>query len=154
MEWISYISFALNGRINRVTWLAFFAVLAIAESVSGAVLRDLWSMPSQAGGSVSPEAYFQDRAGFLAGLIFLWPSVAVDVKRWHDIGKSGWLTLAVYGPVLTIYSAEELKSAGVLPAAPLPGALISLIGLGFLVYIILLAAKKGSPAANRFGPAG
>jgi hypothetical protein len=28
-----------------------------------------------------------------------------------------------------------------------------MMGLAFLVYIILLGARKGSAAANRFGPA-
>jgi uncharacterized membrane protein YhaH (DUF805 family) len=153
MEWISYVLFAFNGRINRVTWLAFFAALAIAEFVSGAYLHEVSSMPAPVGAGSSPEAYFDDRASFLAGLIFLWPSVAVDVKRWHDIGRSGWFALIVYAPALGIYAAEELKHAGVLPDAPLPGALISLMGLVFLVYIILLAARKGSRGANRFGPA-
>ncbi len=153
MERIAYILFAFEGRINRITWLVFFAALSIAESVSAAFFREVSGMPGPAGAGSSLEAYFDDRAALLAGLIFLWPSVAVDVKRWHDMGKSGWLTLAAYGPVLAAYFFEELKNAGVIPAAPLPGGLLSLMGLVFLVYVILLAARKSSPAANRFGAA-
>jgi uncharacterized membrane protein YhaH (DUF805 family) len=153
MERILHDLFAFSGRINRITWLVFFLALAAAESFSGTLLRDMLGMQAPAAGGASLEDYFNDRAGFVAGLIFLWPSLAVDVKRWHDIGKSGWLTLIAYGPVLTMYLLEELKNAGLIPATPLPGPLLAMMGLAFLVYIILLGARKGSAAANRFGPA-
>jgi uncharacterized membrane protein YhaH (DUF805 family) len=153
MERILHDLFAFSGRIDRITWLLFFLALAAAESFSGTLLRDMLGMQAPAAGGTSLEDYFNDRAGFVAGLIFLWPSLAVDVKRWHDIGKSGWLTLIAYGPVLAMYLLEELKNAGLIPAAPLPGPLLAMMGLGFLVYIILLGAGKGSAAANRFGPA-
>ena len=153
MDRILHDLFAFSGRIDRITWLVFFLALAAAESFSGALLRDMLGIQAPAAGGASLEDYFNDRAGFVAGLIFLWPSLAVDVKRWHDIGKSGWLTLIAYGPVFAMYLLEELKNAGLIPATPLPGPLLSMMGLAFLVYIILLGAGKGSAAANRFGPA-
>ncbi|MGO9487004.1 MAG: DUF805 domain-containing protein [Rhodomicrobium sp.] len=153
MERISYVLFAFDGRINRIAWLICFAALAIAESVLGAFLREMYGIQAPAGTGSAAEVYFGDPAAFLAGLIFLWPSLAVDVKRWHDIGRSGWLTLIAYGPVLAVYLVEKLKAADAIADTPLPPTLISLIGLVFLVYIILLAARRGSPSANRFGPA-
>ncbi len=153
MERIAYLLLASDGRINRLTWLALFVLLSIAESVSGSFLREIFGWPAPVETGIAAEAYFNDRASFLAGLIFLWPSVAVDVKRWHDMGKSGWLTLAAYGPALVLYAGEELKNAGVIPDAAFPGWIFSLIGLVFLVYLIFLAARKGSSAANRFGAA-
>jgi uncharacterized membrane protein YhaH (DUF805 family) len=153
MERILHDLFTFSGRINRITWLAFFLALAAAESLSGALLRDMLGIDAPAAGGTSLEDYFNDRAGFVAGLIFLWPALAVDVKRWHDIGRSGWLALIAYGPVFAMYLLEELKNAGFIPATPLPGPLLSMMGLAFLVYIILLGARKGPAAANRFGPA-
>jgi uncharacterized membrane protein YhaH (DUF805 family) len=153
MERILHDLFALSGRIDRITWLVYFLALAAAESFSGTLLRDMLDMQAPAAGGTSLEDYFNDRAGFVAGLIFLWPSLAVDIKRWHDIGKSGWLTLIAYGPAFAMYLLEELKNAGLVPATPLPGPLLAMMGLVFLVYIILLGARKGSAAANRFGPA-
>jgi uncharacterized membrane protein YhaH (DUF805 family) len=153
MERILHVLLAFSGRIDRITWLVFFLALAAAESFSGTLLRDMLGMQAPAAGGTSLEDYFNDRAGFVAGMIFLWPSLAVDVKRWHDIGKSGWLTLIVYGPVFAMYLLEELKNAGLIPATPVPGPLLSMMVLAFLVYIILLGARKGSAAANRFGPA-
>jgi uncharacterized membrane protein YhaH (DUF805 family) len=31
----------------------------------------------------------------MAGLLFVWPWIAIHVKRFHDAGKTGWLTLAM-----------------------------------------------------------
>ena len=152
MEWISYVLFDLGGRIKRSTWLVCFAALALTEFLAGTLFRQIFDMGSPAPAEFSAEAYFDDRAALLSGLIFLWPSVAVDVKRWHDMGKSGWLTLIAYAPVFAIYLLEELKSAGAIALTrPLPEALFSVIGLVFLVYLILLGAGKSSLAANRFG---
>ena len=151
MERISYILFDLNGRINRATWLGFFAALAVAESLAGLLLRKMFDIPAPLeSGGLSASAYFEDKATLFAGLIFLWPSVAVDVKRWHDMGRSGWLTAIVYGPILAVY-AMEASGAGKTISAPFASGLLSLIGLVFLIYLIVLAARKGSPAANRFG---
>jgi uncharacterized membrane protein YhaH (DUF805 family) len=154
MDRISYILFDLNGRINRTTWLAFFAALAVAESVAGLLLRRMFDIPAplESGGGFSPWAYFDDEATLFAGLMFLWPSVAVDVKRWHDMGRSGWLTAIVYGPILAVYALGASGAGGTL-SAPVASGLLSLIGLVFLTYLIVLAARKGSPASNRFGAA-
>ena len=152
MEWISWVLFRFDGRIDRITWLGFFVALAAAESITGSLLREMSAMPIPTG-AIPPEDFFSDRAALVAELIFLWPSLAVDVKRWHDIGKSGWLTLGAYGPVFAMYLLEELKNAGVIPAVPLPGLLMSTLGLIFLVYLVLLAAGRGVSGTNRFGEA-
>jgi DnaJ like chaperone protein len=57
---------------------------------------------------------------FMVGLI--WPTVAVQVKRWHDRDKSGWWYLISYVPII--------------------GPPWVLIELGFL---------KGTDGANRYG---
>jgi uncharacterized membrane protein YhaH (DUF805 family) len=152
MEWISWVLFRFDGRISRITWLYFFAGLATAEALTGMLLREMAGMPAAAAAG-SPEEFWGDRAALVAELMFLWPSLAADVKRWHDLGKSGWLTLAAYGPVACMYMLEGLKDAGVIPFAPLPGPAVSTLGLIFLVYFVLLAAGKGAHGANRFGEA-
>ncbi|MGO9172866.1 MAG: DUF805 domain-containing protein [Rhodomicrobium sp.] len=151
MERVAYVLFELNGRIKRVTWLTYFGALLIAETSAEFLFRWLFDFP--AADSSSPAAYFDDSAGLLAGLIFLWPSVAVDVKRWHDIGQSGWLTLIAYGPLFALYVLELGFAGTAAISEKAVTALTSLMGLVFLVYLILLAARKGTPAANRFGPA-
>jgi uncharacterized membrane protein YhaH (DUF805 family) len=60
--------------------------------------------------------------GSLVDLVLLLPSLAVGVRRLHDIDRSGWWLLI---------------------------ALIPLIGW---VFIIIWACTKGSLGPNRFGP--
>jgi len=62
------------------------------------------------------------RLGNLAGLALLLPSVAVGARRLHDIGKSGWLQLLWFVP---------------------------LIGGLLLIY---WAVQKSDPNANEYGP--
>ena len=60
---------------------------------------------------------------WVAGLLgAAWLSAATQVKRWHDLNRSGWMILIIF--------------------IPLVGFLAALICLGFL---------RGTPGANRFG---
>jgi uncharacterized membrane protein YhaH (DUF805 family) len=149
----SYILFSFNGRIKRRTWLVFFFVILATEYCSGRLFHDVFHISDPIGtgrGLFSPD-YFGDQANLLAGLIFLWPSLALDVKRWHDMGRSGYYTLIVNGPIFAIYAVGLTEAADV--REPQASRLISLLALVFLVYFIILAARKGSSGANRFGPA-
>ena len=53
----------------------------------------------------------------------IWISLALQVKRWHDRDKSGWMVLILFIPIL--------------------GALLTLVSLGFI---------RGTLGENRFGP--
>jgi uncharacterized membrane protein YhaH (DUF805 family) len=153
MERFCYVWFALNGRIKRRTWLVFAVAIFIAESLTELLIQKAFHLsdPAVTSGGDYPAAYFNDRTALLTGLIFLWPSIALDVKRWHDIGKSGWNTLIVYGPVTAIFALEAVATVAV--PAPVGSGVLSVFGLIVLSYFIILAARKGSPGANRFGPA-
>ena len=59
----------------------------------------------------------------IADLILLYPSFAVNAKRWHDRDKSAWWVLLGLIPVL--------------------GQILCFIVLGFI---------KGTEGSNRFGP--
>lgn len=55
---------------------------------------------------------------YLGSLAMLYPSFALNAKRWHDRGKSGWWTAVLLIPILgPLYALYEL---GFLPAAPTP----------------------------------
>ena len=89
----------------------------------------------------------------LTALIFLWPSLAVDIKRWHDLGMSGWSVLLVYGPAVVFYGLGVRGFGGTIdhPDQRL-AAFMYLFGLAALVYFIFLAARKGMAGPNRYGP--
>jgi uncharacterized membrane protein YhaH (DUF805 family) len=80
MDWQQLFT-SFDGRISRQPFwlgtLVLFGVNIVASLVFG-------------GGML----------GAVVGLVLLYPSVAVTVKRWHDRGKSGWWTLLWLLPVI------------------------------------------------------
>jgi uncharacterized membrane protein YhaH (DUF805 family) len=153
MQRALYVLLDFNGRIKRLTWLIFFFALMTAEEGCEVLFRHVFhiSGPAGSGEGLFPSVIIVDMAGLLGTLIFLWPALALDVKRWHDMGRSGYYTLIIYGPFLAIYAAQLANA----PNVPEPQAsrLMSLLALIGLVYFIMLAARKGTAGANRFGPA-
>ncbi|HRJ02115.1 MAG TPA: DUF805 domain-containing protein [Hyphomonas sp.] len=66
-----------NGRIDQPTyWRAVWILFGISCALSAL------------------SAFVSPFLGML-GLLFIWPWIAVHVKRFHDSGKTGWLTLAI-----------------------------------------------------------
>lgn len=66
-----------NGRISQSTYWRGVIILAVI-SIALTVLS----------------AYVMPFIGIL-GIIFIWPWIAIHVKRLHDNGKTGWLVIAV-----------------------------------------------------------
>jgi uncharacterized membrane protein YhaH (DUF805 family) len=64
-----------------------------------------------------------DTAAKLVNLVFLWPLIAVSVKRQHDFDFSGWWALIHFIPAI-----------------------------GSLVLLLVDGAVPGTPGPNRFGP--
>lgn len=106
--------------------------------------------------------------GGLISLVLIWPNLAISVKRLHDMGHTGWLVaipwvvsiggfiaaMAMMGfsAFANFQSLENEDPAAVLaligPAFGVFG-LITLICLGFFLWILL---TPGRPGSNRFGP--
>jgi uncharacterized membrane protein YhaH (DUF805 family) len=149
MDRFSFVWFHFNGRIGRVTWLVFAVSISMLELVAESVLRRAlhWPPPPPVLGN-APSTYIGDGISVLAALIFLWPSLAIDVKRWHDIGRSGWYTLVMYAPASALYVAAFL---GMDASDKRVGALFFGVGMVAIAYFIILAARRGEEATNRFG---
>lgn len=63
--------------------------------------------------------------GILGGLYTLFvliPGIAVGVRRLHDVGKSGWMLLVGFIPIIGV------------------------------IWLIILFATDGKPGANKWGP--
>ena len=112
MDW-NYVFTSFEGRISRqpfwiavlVLWVVSIAVTIVAGALFG----------SQSIAALTIQV--------ILGLAFLWPSLAVAVKRYHDRDKSGWWILILFIPII-----------------------------GFIWYIIELGFLPGTPGPNRFGP--
>lgn len=117
----NFISF--NGRIPRMTFWLSLLILMIIQWILFAMFGGMAMMNLD---PADPAAAEQMMSGmwpiWIISLIFLWPSLAIYTKRWHDRNKSGWWSLILFVPLI--------------------GALWLLIECGFL---------RGTEGPNRFG---
>jgi len=119
VDWKSLL-FSFEGRVGRGAYWGLVVVSVVLFGGLGAfsVMSALNSSdPAAAGGGVSV-------AMMIASLLFLWPALAIQAKRWHDVDKSAWWIL--------------------INLVPAVGGLIALVFNGLVA---------GTPATNRFGPA-
>lgn len=86
--------FSFNGRIGRQTyWMKGMVVLGIL----GALAFGL-DMLVEADGVIFSIIY----------LLAIWPSLALQAKRWHDLNRSAWWILMSLVPLVNIWAAIEL----------------------------------------------
>ena len=151
--------FSPNGRISRSDiWFKFFfpylglSIVAtiVDRFLPGADTREIGEGPISA----------------ILGLAYLWPSIAVSIKRYHDRGMTGWWVL--YGALLLIpglvsvimgamggqVSFEQLDNLSKLGTREaifiLVGAAeILVVGIVLFVIQYVLRGRRGG---NRFGP--
>ncbi len=90
-----------EGRDNRPQYWYFYLINLIVYAILGVINTDVLAS--------------------LYGLVVLIPSLAIGVRRLHDIGKSGWWLL------------------------------ISLIPIVGWIWIIVLLATKGEDKPNKYG---
>jgi uncharacterized membrane protein YhaH (DUF805 family) len=155
MDRFLFIWLHLKGRIDRRTWLGFAVLIGLLEYLTELILRRAfhWPLPAASPGSPLLPAHLGDEISLLSALIFLWPSLAIDIKRWHDLGMSGWAVLLVYGPAVVLYGLGFEGFGGTIDHPDRRvAAFLYLFGLAVLVYFIILAARKGMAGPNRYGP--
>lgn len=118
--------FSFQGRINRGRFWLAVVLLVVIEMLAFAAIGFVFAgkLPNvQPGEPMDPALYPVFALFGLLGLVFLWPSLAIAVKRWHDRDKSGWWILIGLVPII--------------------GGIWTLVENGFL---------SGTPGPNRFGP--
>ncbi len=120
---------SFDGRIGRQTWWLGLIALMVVQWIVLFVFS-LIVGGSKMGGMDpnNPEAIGTAMGAIsipfiIIFLIFLWPSLALYTKRWHDRGKSGWWTLIMLVPLI--------------------GVIWALIECGFL---------RGTEGPNQYGP--
>ena len=101
-EWVTR---SLLGFIYSMTMLAILVPKAEALKDQSALLQAMW-------GAIFNPMYFVLLAWSLA---LLRPSLAVTVRRFHDIGRSGWFVLLTFIPVvgtilMILFLVEESDS--------------------------------------------
>ena len=105
MDW-KYLFTSFEGRINRKPFWLGLLVLMATQWIVGILLFVAIGFSLMSGaGPMSPRDLFLLKIfGVLlplgVTLLFLYPSVAIYTKRWHDRGKSGWWMLILFIPLL------------------------------------------------------
>ena len=116
MNWTWFL-FSLEGRISvRQYWL-YFLLPAIATAFLVGALAGAFEAATDRSASQ------RDWIAVLWSIAIIWPSIATQVKRWHDRDKSGWWYLMNFVPVV--------------------GSIWVFVEAGFM---------SGTPGENRFGP--
>lgn len=106
--------------------------------------------------------------GWLISFALIWPTVAIQVKRLHDMGKTGWFALipwvaTIVGSIMIISSVgaavflnpESIDNEDPTAVLALLGgmmgglSLMTLVGLGFLLWIGASDSQRGD---NKYGP--
>jgi uncharacterized membrane protein YhaH (DUF805 family) len=109
MDWGNLFT-SFQGRVSRQPfWLGLLGLLIIQWIVGlvlGAVLGI--SMMGNIDPNMTPEqAMSQSMSGLvpllIISLIFLYPTLAVYTKRWHDRNKSGWWSLILFVPIIGFF---------------------------------------------------
>ena len=130
--------FSFEGRLRRrdywissiILWIAVFAATVCILGVFGVFSGTAAALQPASSRTLLPGSIIAVLLILAIGLIALWPSLAIGVKRCHDRDKSGWWLLLWF----------------VLMMIPLLGILAwawQMIELGFV---------DGTQGANRFGP--
>lgn len=134
----AYLFTSLDGRINRKPyWLAALLLFAVSIAVQLGV-------------------YFASnmQVMMIVGLIFMWPSFALAVKRAHDRNKTGWMPAIFFALVLAV---NYMQLAGLHEDAfgkpSLVFGTVSVVFLGFAIYgFVVWGCLRGTTGPNRYGP--
>ena len=90
-------------------------------------------------------------ASLIFSLITLVPSYAVQTRRLHDIGKSGWYVVAglVLGLLFATCCVVGIITQNFVLIAI--GGFLSLIAVAYDIYLIVLYCRDSQFGANRYG---
>jgi uncharacterized membrane protein YhaH (DUF805 family) len=117
---------SFEGRINRAKWWLGLLILVIVQWIIWYIVSMTMGVNMMTANDPAQMEQVMTAIGIPIGiisLIFLYPTLALYTKRWHDRGKSGWWTLIILIPLI--------------------GGIWALIELGIL---------RGTVGPNQYGP--
>ncbi len=143
MSSLNYIFFTFKGRIDRRIWWMAFILIHLAIFNFNFVLSKLMNddAPFLDGTWPNLVRILGDRSGWITAMVFMFPQAAINTKRFHDRGMSGWWWLMFLVPFFVATAISISPLSGQDYPSPLAGwaqlicgitALWTLITLGFL----------------------
>jgi uncharacterized membrane protein YhaH (DUF805 family) len=114
---------SFSGRISRMPFWLGLLILMIIQWVLFALFGGMAMMNLDPADPAAAEQMMSNMAPlWIITLIFLWPSLAIYTKRWHDRDKSGWWSLILFVPLI-----------------------------GFIWFLVECGFLRGTDGPNRFG---
>ncbi len=160
--------FSFQGRLRRRDWWLFSIALLLTQTLTTRLAETVLfgAGDDLARGNLftwlfAPvEAAGAGLIAFLSALLFLWPVLAVLVKRCRDRGNRGVVVVAIQlaATVGNLLPAAAFETAGRAAdasdvAAAAPTILFGVLMLvGSLYQLVVLGVLDGTPGPNRFGP--
>ncbi|MCC0805106.1 DUF805 domain-containing protein [Methylobacterium sp. W2] len=125
-DWVKFY-FSPTGRLGRSDyWLYGFLVILVASLLLG------W-IPV---------------FGQILSLVFLWSGIALNIKRFHDVGYSGWWNFIAVPPSLLAVIAAAANPRD--PTLAVVLGVVAVVAALWAFFAILIA--RGETGPNRFGP--
>lgn len=129
--------FGFKGRLRRRDyWLLNLVLMALVIAAMTPLFLGL-------------KLDLQDKWIELLSLVFLWPSVALLVKRIHDRDKTGWMAANYWVPSLLSTGLTFIPELGLGGLKVILDIITSVIGVWFLIEFGFLDGTKGR---NAYGP--
>ena len=136
MDW-GYLFNGFHGRIGRRTFWFGMAVLTVAEIVA----------------HLFAEQVQGDRLSAIVDLAFIYPELAVAIKRAHDRDLPVWLLGIFFGGSVLLDLLTVLGWAG---SDETPSMLSLAVAVPFTVFglalLIELGFRRGTVGPNQYGP--
>lgn len=136
MDW-NYLYASFSGRLNRKPYWIAAIPLMVAGLVSQAAVTFLMG----------------PLAGMAVGILFLYPSFALTVKRAHDRNRPTWLIGAFFilMVLITLLTPPDIEQMEASPSTPFLLAAIVWLVMS-LFFLIDLGFLRGTVGPNRYGP--
>ena len=132
-----------TGRSTRQEFWMYMlinVIISIVLSILDTLVGTVYSYHMPDGTPVKLGGLLQN----LYGLAVFIPGLAVQVRRLHDVNKSGKLLLLFLVPVVVAVWAALSVSIAML-------FVVYLVLLGFVIWIIVLFSTKGTVGPNKYG---
>lgn len=139
--------FTFKGRATRRDFNIRYALVWFIGLIAASLL-DFFFAPNGDGDGPFSTAWT---------LIMFVPTLAVTCRRLHDLGYSGWWQLLVYSLSITLIGILAVILGVAVLTNPLVGGLGGLLAVlallvFYLVFFVLLCAKRGTKGPNKYGP--
>jgi uncharacterized membrane protein YhaH (DUF805 family) len=149
MQTLPQLWFSFQGRASRRDYWVRFVFLSIVVTIIAYLVDGI----ANAGGLIL----------VIWQLIFLWPTFALGVKRYHDRGKSGrsfvFLECALLAlctvAAIASFPVARAQAAGAQPPSLYVGIMFTATFAIIVLAVYLLVAigvRKGEAGPNRYGP--